>query len=293
MFLSTPEVIETEVFSQLPERLHIKDAKGRVVNFLEGPSFDRLGNLYCVDIHGSRIYRITPRGDWEVAAAYEGMPNGLKIHKDGRIFVADRKHGVMVLDPSTGKIDTLVSGPEKGTKFLGLNDLIFSARGDLYVTDQGRSGLQHANGTVYRIANGRAPERILGGIPSPNGLVFNVRESELFVAVTRANAVWRTELEDPALRAGLFVQLPTSGPDGLALDQEGNVAVAHPGPGTVTVYSKWGEPKWVIRSCRGNMTTNIAYNPERPHHLHIVESRTNTILVAKMPVAGKPMYSHA
>jgi gluconolactonase len=33
--------------------------------------------------------RITPDGNWTVAAEYGGEPNGLKIHKDGRIFIAD------------------------------------------------------------------------------------------------------------------------------------------------------------------------------------------------------------
>jgi gluconolactonase len=105
--------------------------------------------------------------------------------------------------------------------------------------------------------------------------------------------VWRLELTDPERRAGLFVQLPSSGPDGLALDSEGNVVVAHPGPGTVSVYSKWGEPLWVAKSCRGNMTTNMAYGVDDTHTLFIVESWTNTILTARLPVAGKAMYSHA
>jgi len=29
----------------------------------------------------------------ELFAAYDGNPNGLKIHKDGRIFVTDQKLG--------------------------------------------------------------------------------------------------------------------------------------------------------------------------------------------------------
>lgn len=295
MFLSTPKLIETEVFTTLPERLQKHaNSKGRALNFLEGPSFDRTGNLYCVDIHCGRIYRVSPKGDWEIAVDYDGIPNGLKIHKDGRIFVADRKNGVMLFDPNSGKISVFAAGPAPGQKFLGLNDLIFDHRGDLYVTDQGRSGLQNANGRVYRISDGgRTINPVLSGIPSPNGLVFNGRDTELFVAVTRANAVWRLELTDPERRAGLFVQLPSSGPDGLALDTDGNVAVAHPGPGTVSVYSKWGEPLWVVKSCRGTMTTNIAYGVEDARKLFVVESWTNSILVATMPVAGKSMYSHA
>jgi gluconolactonase len=59
----------------------------------------------------------------------------------------------------------------------------------------------------------------------------------LYVAVTRAKAVWRIDLDDAAKRARLFAQLPCAGPDGVALDDGGNVVVADPTLGGVWVYS--------------------------------------------------------
>jgi gluconolactonase len=61
------------------------------------------GNLYCVDIPFGRVFRIDPRGEWDLVVQYDGWPNGLKIHKDGRIFIADYKRGLMLLDPQAGK----------------------------------------------------------------------------------------------------------------------------------------------------------------------------------------------
>ena len=58
------------------------------------------GNLYCVDIPWGRVFRIDPKGEFTLIAEYDGEPNGLKIHRDGRIFIADYKHGIMVLDPA-------------------------------------------------------------------------------------------------------------------------------------------------------------------------------------------------
>src|SRR5437868_15042333 len=104
--------IEARAFSSLPARFRRKrrtawsdpNRQGAAVDsFLEGPSFDRKGNLYCVDIPFGRIFRIDPRGGWERAVQYDGWPNGLKIHKDGRIFIADYRRGLMVLDPGSGK----------------------------------------------------------------------------------------------------------------------------------------------------------------------------------------------
>lgn len=54
-------------------------------------SFDRAGNLYVTDIPFGRVFRISPAGEWTLVTEYDGWPNGLKIHKDGRIFITDYK----------------------------------------------------------------------------------------------------------------------------------------------------------------------------------------------------------
>ena len=92
-----PQILQTEVFATLPESL-AKGPGGKRAGFLEGPSFDRDGNLLCVDIQAGRVYRISPDGAWDVVVEYDGTPNGLKLHRDGHAFIADRKNGLIVLD---------------------------------------------------------------------------------------------------------------------------------------------------------------------------------------------------
>lgn len=290
-----PKLITTEVFASLPERYRVaKTAGSKRTNFLEGPSFDRSGNLYCVDIRMSRINRITPQAEWDIVAEYDGEPNGLKIHSNGMVFIADRKKGIITLDPASGKITPFLT-EYKGRRFKGLNDLVFASNGDLYFTDQGKTGLHDPTGCVYRYRTNGQLDCILDNIPSPNGLVFNRRETELFVAVTRANCVWRVPFDESgaASKVGLFTQLFSAGPDGLALDEDGNVAVTHPGLGLVWLFSKRGEPLYTVKSCGGIMTTNIAYGGPDRKSLFIVDSAEANILVAHMPVAGMQMFSHS
>jgi gluconolactonase len=68
------EYIEAEVLTALPGRFRrpgrnewTEANRGGVAVecFLEGPSFDRDGNLWVVDIPFGRIFRIDPRGEWE------------------------------------------------------------------------------------------------------------------------------------------------------------------------------------------------------------------------------------
>jgi gluconolactonase len=291
-----PKVIETEIYSTLPEKFRggaSASPSRKRRNFLEGPSFDREGNLYCVDISMGRVYRVSPRAEWEIVVEYDGEPNGLKIDREGRMFIADHRNGILLLDPKAGKVVPFLEGPSK-QRFKGVNDLVFARNGDLYFTDQGSTGLHDPTGCVYRYTAGGKLECLIDTVPSPNGLVFNRRESELFVAVTRANAVWRIPLDDGGgiSKVGLFVQLFSPGPDGLALDEEGNVVVTHPGLGLVWLFSKRGEPLYQVKSCAGEMTTNIAYGGADRKTLYIVDSAEANLLTARMPVAGKLMHSH-
>jgi gluconolactonase len=117
LYLETPpRLIETRVFSAMPDKFRRKgiatewaDANRPGVStdsFIEGPSFDAAGNLYLVDIPFGRVFRIAPGGEWALVAEYDGWPNGLKIAPDGRILVADYRHGIMQLDAPAGRIPT-------------------------------------------------------------------------------------------------------------------------------------------------------------------------------------------
>ena len=92
------------------------------------------------------------------------------------------------------------------------------------------------------------------------------------------------------LRPELLPSGGLAGPDGMALDAEGNLAVAHAGLGTVWLFSPLGEPLARIRSCEGVMTTNVAYGGPSRKTLYITESQSGTILAADMPAPGKAMF---
>ncbi len=304
MFQAPPEVT-AEVFATVPETLRPEGNSewsrtqhgGRSFRaFLEGPSFDRDGNLYCVDICNGRILKCDAAGEFDVVCDYDGEPNGLKIHKDGRVFVADHAHGIMVLDPISGRIEPFLTRPGL-ERFHGLNDLHFKSNGDLYFTDQGQSGLHAAYGRLFRLSADGQLECLLDNIPSPNGLVFNGDENQIFLAVTRANAVWRIRfLPDgrTLAKSGTYIQLSggLAGPDGLALGAGGELAIGHMGLGTVWIMSPLGEPMLRIRSPKGILTANCAFGGPEGRHLYITEAETSSILRVELPFAGKEMFAH-
>ena len=262
--------------------------------FLEGPSFDRAGNLYVVDIPFGRVFRVSPGGDWTLVTEYDGWPNGLKIHRDGRIFITDYKRGIMLLDPDRGTVTPIIE-TVRSESFKGVNDLVFSANGDLYFTDQGQTGLHDPTGRVYRYTAAGRLDRLVDTVPSPNGIVLNLRETQLYVGVTRGNAVWRLPLfEDGGVsKVGLFIQLSggLAGPDGMALDAEGGLIVAQPGM-TVWRFDRVGRPTHHVEPQGECFVTNVAFGGPNGTSLFMTDSGSGRILQAAMPVAGKPMFSH-
>lgn len=292
------------LFTKLPDHLHFKGEPNhwvrvtrpgkRLHSFLEGPSFDRDGYLYCVDVPHGRVFRISPAGEWTVVADYDGEPSGLKIHKDGRIFIADHMLGIMEMDPVNGKIRPVCTRPNLEC-FRGVNDLFFAADGDLYFTDPGRTTLSDPTGRLYCLRTDGKLDLLLNNVPHPNGLVSNLEESSINLAVTRANAIWRVVMKPDRFPTptGLFIQMSGGlGPDGLALDEDGSLAIAHAQSGSVWLFSKQGEPLQRIRSCAGLSITNLAYGGPERKQLYFLDADTGSIMVADMDVPGRAMYSH-
>jgi gluconolactonase len=293
LYLETPpRLIETKVFSAMPDNFRRKGVRTDWADanrgwhpvdcFIEGPSFDAQGHLYIVDIPYGRIFRIAGDGTWSLAVEYEGWPNGLKIAADGRILVADYRHGIMEFDAKAGRMKGVLTS-RNSESFRGCNDLHIARNGDIYFTDQGQTGLHDPTGRVYRYtASGRLDCLIDTGV-SPNGLVLDPQEAVLFVAMTRDNAVWRMPfMKDGSVsKVGRFCSMfGPSGPDGMTMDGKGRLFVAHASLGHVFVFAPNGELIARIKSCTGATCTNVAIGGNNRDRLYITESATGSVLVA-------------
>jgi len=197
---ASPIVKHAEVWTTLPDEFR-QSAKatawaeanrgGEVIDsFLEGPVFDRHGNLYVTDIPYGRVFKVTPAGHWELVVQYEGEPNGMKWWGAHVLVIADYQNGLMKLDLNTKAVSPLLAR-RNSESFKGVNDLTFDSRGNLYFTDQGQTGLHDPTGRVYRLRPDGQLDCLLNNVTSPNGIVLSPDERVLFVAATRGNEVWR------------------------------------------------------------------------------------------------------
>src|SRR5262249_15502496 len=91
--------VKAEVFTSMPAKFRNKrrtkwsdpNLQCREVECsIEGPAFDR-------EVHRGHSVRR------DLVVQYDGWPNGSKFRRDGRLFVADYRRGIMMLDVKSGR----------------------------------------------------------------------------------------------------------------------------------------------------------------------------------------------
>jgi gluconolactonase len=254
----------------------------RIGSFLEGPCFTPDGTLYASDLAHGRILRAGPGGRLDEYLDYGGAPNGMAALGDGSLVVADYERGLLKVGPDL-EITTLASR-FRHEPFLGLSDLVVAGDGTVYLTDQGQSDLRRPVGRVFRWRPGSGLELLLEGIASPNGVALTPAEDTLYVAVTRANAVYRVPLRpDGSLgKAGVHLHLcgGSGGPDGLAVSPDGELAVAHFGLGRVWLFDRRGLAAGHVDVSTGDGITNVVFGGPDGRSLFITDASSGSIVIA-------------
>ena len=191
---------------------------------------------------------------------YEGWPNGLKIAADGRILVADYRHGLMELDAKAGRMQPVLTS-RNSESFAGCNDLHIAATAISISPTRDRPActIRPGGSIGSRQRPARLPDRYRH---QPQRAWCSIPpRTVLFVAMTRDNAVWRMPfMKDGSVsKVGRFCSMfGPSGPDGLTMDKAGRLFVAHASLGHVFVFAPNGELIARIKSCAGPTCTNVA-----------------------------------
>lgn len=214
--------------------------------YTEGPAVDAYGNLFCTTLSGGSILKINNRNEiseW----AKSVCPNGQIILPGGDHLVCDSMLASIKRFSREGKfLKNEIEGSCADSILHQPNDLIVDIMGNLYFTDS----IRHF-GKVYFLGVNGEQKIVASDLDYPNGLVFSADEDCLYLAESYENRVLKLALKAPGLAHGrpeVFVDLPVnpSGhvtdnlPDGLALNNKGELLVAHYGMQAVQLISVEG-----------------------------------------------------
>jgi gluconolactonase len=260
---------------ELPPADAVKPAEVvRVPEYSEGIVFDHHGNAYIS--HGKVITRISP--DLKIRKwAETGAPNGHKVLADGTHLVCDgSRHAVLHLD-ADGRMLEPASKECDGKPLRAPNDLTLDPRGGFYFTDPGESDDKNPIGTVHYVDPHGKTHLVAGGLAYPNGIVLRPDGKTLLVGESKHNRVLAFPVLEPGKvgKMTVFADLPTkkgdqidNQPDGMCLDADGNLYVAHYGMHQVQVLSPEG--RLLRRYPGGTLTTsNVAFGGPNMDQLYV------------------------
>ena len=275
-----------------------------VDRYCEGVVFDHQGVGYIS--HGNKITSFTPDGKHQTWAELttdkaKGAPNGHKVLADGNHLVCDASHHAVLLLSPQGKIIRPASSACNDQPLRGPNDLsLDTANGGFYFTDPGGSGLKNPIGTIHYVDAEGKTHLVDDGLAFPNGIVLLPGGKKLLVAESQRNQILAYDVQSPG-KVGerqVFAKLPAhasgdmmrSQPDGICLDAEGNLYVAHYGMKQVQVLNPEG--KLLASLPGGNETTsNVAFSGPGNKQLFVTgglgaESGGGGLFRLDMPIAG-------
>ena len=274
---------------------------------LEGPAFDRDGDLLFCDVSESSVLRLTPDKHLSVVMSEKHMsPGGIAIHKDGRIFVAainlvERTGDIAAVKPDGTDRQTIVPF-EAGYM---PNDLVFDRDGGLYFTDFRGTSTDPKGGVYYLSPDLRTITPVLSHLAMANGVALSASEKVLWATESGRNLLHRVELLNATTIAPVGSTIPYHFigplPDSMRVDSDGNVYVAMYGQGRVLAFNRNGIPIGEVllpgRDDGHNLeSTNMAIRPGT-NDLYIVAADTEggegaTIFHAKTFATALPLYSH-
>ena len=223
--------------------------------FTEGPVWCKRDNtLLFSDIPNQRIarWRRLPEGP-ELTTFTTGYSNGLALDGQGQVLAA--AHGGRSVQRIAGDgTRTLLAEQFQGKRLNSPNDIVVKSDGAVYFTDPPYAvriatpgatrpdgwwaapipGKEQACNGVYRLTAGGAPQLLVDDMALPNGLAFSPDESVLYVddsahkhirafdvradgSLTNSRILMKFDSNDPGV------------PDGMKVDQQGNVFCTGPG----------------------------------------------------------------
>jgi gluconolactonase len=282
--------------------------------FLEGGAFDTQGNMWFVGIGSGWTSYLTPDGKLvpgfncnppaEIGQTCE--PQGTRW-KDGKLYLTSRHRGILVYDPQTKEVKTLVY-TYRNQLFKGPNDLDFDAEGNLFFTDPWGTGpgpnMSDRSGAIYQYSHDGVLRKVMDSGLFPNGIAVSPDNGTVAIGDCLGGRMWYAAFTtgptmgipgstpDPlhltfqGVKAGTY--MPGNGcPDGIHYDVKGNLWAAAGRLGGIVEIDPRGIILGFVPIPNGDLaTTNFAFGGPDNQYIYFEGATSGTFWRFKAPYPG-------
>lgn len=224
---------------------------------IEGPAFDKDGNLYVVNYQkDGTIGLVKPDGSAEL---FLNLPEGstanaIQFDSKGSMYLADfTGHNVLKVDMKTKKVSVFVHNDS----FNQPNDLCINRKDQLFASDP---NWKDSTGKLWRIDKNGKASLLTDQMGTTNGIELSPDEKILYVNESVQRKIWAFDVDGKGNISNkrLFAEFPDFGFDGMKCDKEGNLYVTRHGKGTVAVLDPKGNVMREIQ-LKGKRCSNLVF----------------------------------
>ena len=232
-------------------------AENLFTNNIEGPAFDKQGNLYVVNFEkDGTIGLVKPDGS---TSLFINLPEGstansVKFDSRGFMYLADfTGHNVLKVDMKTKEVSTYVHDD----RFNQPNDIIINKKDQLFASDPNWKG---GTGQIWRIDAGGKAVLLNSDMGTTNGIALSPDEKTLYVNESVQRKIWAFDVDDSGNISNkrLFAEFFDFGFDGMACDNKGNLYVTRYGKGTIAIMSPDGKVQREVQ-LKGKRCSNLVF----------------------------------
>jgi len=252
---------------------------------IEGPAFDRNGQLYVVNyLHDGTIGKVAPDG---TCSMFIELPEGsiancIQFDSKDNMFLPDfTGHNILHVDMPTKKVSVFCHEP----RMYSPNDLCMNRNGQLFASDP---DWKTNVGQLWRIDPDGKPVLLETNMGTTNGIELSPDEKTLYVNESIQLKVWKYDVDDDGNISNkkLFCQFDDFGLDGMKCDKNGNLYITRWGKGTIAVLSPEGK---LIReiAMKGKNTSNLVFGGTKGKTVFVTLQDRKCMEKFENDIAGK------
>lgn len=224
---------------------------------IEGPAFDKQGNLYVVNFENDgTIGLVKPDGQAELFVTLpEGSTaNAIQFDSNWDMYLADYTgHNILKVDMKTKQVSVYVHNPE----FNQPNDICMNKKDQIFASDP---NWKESTGKLWRVDKGGKAVLLDGNMGTTNGIALSPDEKILYVNESVQRKIWAFDVDAKGNISNkrLFAEFSDFGFDGMKCDAKGNLYVTRYGKGAIAILSPDGK---MIRevSLKGKNCSNLVF----------------------------------
>jgi gluconolactonase len=232
-------------------------AENLFTNNIEGPAFDKNGNLYVVNFQkDGTIGLVKADGSAELFITLpEGSTaNAIQFDSKGNMYLADfTGHNVLKVDMKTKKVEVYVHNDS----FNQPNDICINRKDQLFASDP---NWKDGTGKLWRIDKGGKAVLLTDQMGTTNGIALSPDEKTLYVNESKQRKIWSFAVDKKGNLSNktLFAEFKDFGFDGMKCDNQGNLYVTRYGKGVIAVLNTKGH---LIREVelKGKSCSNLVF----------------------------------